>query len=141
MTTPVHEEGSSHSVQRQLGETMDLVEHQLWYHYFPGIALETVPVLRLRALPVPCDYCQNRSKRATHTIGGLEITSELPNDRPFAVKKLPAIRAVSYLQPVAGREGGNGAMHWMITLLIPREAEKDVSQAEPPNLCGQTLCN
>ena len=61
------------------------LEHQLRHHHFPGIALKTVPVLRFRALPVPCDDGQNRAKRATHTVRGLETTSEEPNDRPFAI--------------------------------------------------------
>ena len=67
------------------------LEHQLRHHHFPGIALKTAQVLRFRALPVPSDDGQDRGKRATHTVGGLETTSELPNDRPFAIKKLPTI--------------------------------------------------
>ena len=98
---------------------------------------ETISVLRFRALPVLCDDGQDHGKRSMHAIGGLESTSELPNDRPFAIKELPAIRAVPHLQPVAGREGGNGAMHGMTRPLVSRKTENDISQAESPIAAGE----
>ena len=114
------------------------LEHQLRHHHFPGITVEPVPVLRLRTLAIPGNDGHDRGKGAAHVGGGRpETTGELSYDRPAAIQKLPTIRLDPHLQQVAGRERGNGAMHRMVRAPVPREAQKDVAQAEPPIVAGE----
>ena len=79
------------------------LKYYLGNHYFPLIAAKAFLVLRVRTFSVPgCDG-QDRGKRATHTVGGLETIGKLPYHCSFAIQKLPTRRPDSHVQPISWR--------------------------------------
>ena len=113
------------------------LEHQLRHHRFPTLTAKAVPVLRFRTLPVPGDDGHDRRGCAAHTGGRLITAGKLSYDRAVAVQQLPPIRSYSHLQRIAGRARGNGAVYGMTRASVPRVAQKDVPQAEPPIAAGE----
>ena len=75
-----------------------------------------------------------------HTAGGLEAASKLAHHRPIAIQKLPTTRAGAHVQPVASRQRGDGTVHPVVRMSIPRKAQEDVAQAQPHVPAGEFRC-
>ena len=89
------------------------------------------------ARAVPVDDGHDRRRCAAHTGGRLITAGKLSYDRAVTVQQLPPIRSYSHLQRIAGRARGNGAVYGMTRASVPRVAQKDVAQAEPPIAAGE----
>ena len=65
---------------------------------------------------------------AAHFRTGLRnFAGKLSDYRPFAIQYFPPTRSDPHLQWIARRERGDGAMHWIARMPVPREAQKDVA--------------
>ena len=112
------------------------LKHKLRRYDLPFIAAKIVLVLRLRLLSAPCDDGEDRGELAAKAIRDLKTGGKLSYHRPLAVQEFPTIRSGSYLQLVTWQQRGNGAMRRIAGAPVSSEAQKHVSQAEPPVEAG-----
>ena len=99
-------------------------EHEFRYDHFPGIAFDTVLILRIRRFAAPLDDGQHRTAPAAHPGWRLEAPCETSHHRARAIQQFPTPALYgAYLQPISRRQRGDRTMDSMMGRLASGEAE------------------
>ena len=91
---------------------------------FPVVASEAGLVLGVGTFAVPGGDGEDGDECAAHALRGLVAAGEGADLDSVAVEELPAVGVSADTEMVAGREGGDGAVHRVTGRLVSGETEE-----------------